>query len=729
MATIILSAVGQAIGGPIGQSIGAAVGSLIDNKVFGKSKGRSGPRLKELEIQTSSYGTQIPKILGKMRVAGSVIWASALKESSQKEGGGKGQPSYTSYSYSASFAVALSSGTIKHVGRIWADGNLVRGADGSFKIATGFRLYTGADDQQVDPLMAAAVGIDTCPAMRGISYVVFEDFALADFGNRLPQLTFEVIERDTPVAVHSIADAAAPGLILQNVTTGNTNFSVTGYALEGDSQADALAPLFDAMPISIRAQAAQLVITDPHAVTPATSPAIVAQANGKQLELSSKRAIESSLPTALQLRYYDTERDYQLGMQADNLLGTDGDSATIALPSSLTANRAKAIAQAKLLLLRGAAHTIEAHIIDSAHLIQLGDVIMLEDSKKHYRINRQEIFAGFTRIQASGTTNIPTLPAVNTDPGLHWIQPDYAIGPTQMLLLDLPAITREAGNKPLIAVAAAGTSPGWRGASVHVLEAGGYEAVGQITRPTTMGKLVTSLAYHPACYEDSKNTILIDVIHDQMSLPPGTGSAFDLSAPAIWVGGEILRYASAQKMGPRRYMISGLLRGQFATNPPATSHAVDTDIMVLERDSLFFLDSPYAEQSQVSIAALGPADTAPVVRNIAPEQLAIRPLAPCLGGARPNDDGSIMLEWRRRARIDDGWRDYVDQPVVEASESYTIGILHAGNIVSQHTSIQPSFVITPTQISQWPASGAITAEIRQLGTYSQSPAHVITLRP
>src|SRR3546814_14722593 len=91
---------------------------------------RSGPRLSELDVQTSTYGSQVPQIIGAMRVAGTVIWATDLNENKQKSGGGKGRPSVTSYSYSVSFAVAISSRPILRVGRIWADGNLLRGQIG-----------------------------------------------------------------------------------------------------------------------------------------------------------------------------------------------------------------------------------------------------------------------------------------------------------------------------------------------------------------------------------------------------------------------------------------------------------------------------------------------------------------------------------------------------------------------------------------------------------------------
>ncbi|HKR25666.1 MAG TPA: hypothetical protein VJS15_10430, partial [Allosphingosinicella sp.] len=198
MATLVLTAVGTVVGGPIGGAIGSIIGQYVDQTLLFAPKARHGPRLGELAVQTSSYGTPIPKIFGTMRVAGSVIWSTDLVEQRATSGGGKGRPKTVSYSYSASFAVALSARPVGAVGRIWADGKLLRGAAGDFKSATGFRLHPGGEDQAVDPLIAAAEGADLCPAFRGVAYAVFEDFQLEDYGNRIPSLTFEIIAEAEP---------------------------------------------------------------------------------------------------------------------------------------------------------------------------------------------------------------------------------------------------------------------------------------------------------------------------------------------------------------------------------------------------------------------------------------------------------------------------------------------------------------------------------------------------
>ncbi len=106
MATLVLSTVGTALGGPVGGAIGSLIGQSIDQQIFvlPKRKGRGSAISRSRRLHTA---TQIPRIYGTMRIAGSVVWATDLVESSETSGA-KGQPDVT-YSYSVSMAVALSS--------------------------------------------------------------------------------------------------------------------------------------------------------------------------------------------------------------------------------------------------------------------------------------------------------------------------------------------------------------------------------------------------------------------------------------------------------------------------------------------------------------------------------------------------------------------------------------------------------------------------------------------
>ncbi|HCY54476.1 MAG TPA: hypothetical protein DF715_02735 [Oceanicaulis sp.] len=159
--------------------------------------GREPARTDGLDIQTSTEGSPVPRVYGRMRLAGQVIWASRFRETRVKEQrSGKGTSASTSrYNYSVSFAVALCEGPIAGVGRVWANGA---------PLDTGritMRVHTGGEDQQPDPLIAMIEGADAAPAYKGLAYVVFEDLPLDDFGLRIPQLSFEVLGGgDAPMA-------------------------------------------------------------------------------------------------------------------------------------------------------------------------------------------------------------------------------------------------------------------------------------------------------------------------------------------------------------------------------------------------------------------------------------------------------------------------------------------------------------------------------------------------
>ncbi|MGA9581678.1 MAG: phage tail protein, partial [Allosphingosinicella sp.] len=336
MATLVLTAAGTAIGGPIGGAIGAIVGQQIDGRLFAP-KPRQGPRLGELAVQTSSYGSQIPKLFGTMRVAGTVIWATDLREERSKSGGGKGQPKIVDYSYSANFAVALSGRPILTVRRIWADGKLLRGAAGDFKTSTGYRLHLGGEDQSVDPLIAAVEGAGETPAYRGVAYAVFEDFQLADYGNRIPSLTFEVEADPGGTDVGSVAAALGEG-----VGTAGEWAALAGYAAGGDSVRAAIAALAELEPLSLIDDGEGLVLA-----AGAGTPVLIGEAEPGAAEPGAGGRSEwlrrsgDSVPAESTLAYYDPARDYQTGLQRASRPGQVLASDRSAVAAALDAATAK----------------------------------------------------------------------------------------------------------------------------------------------------------------------------------------------------------------------------------------------------------------------------------------------------------------------------------------------------------------------------------------------------
>jgi len=181
------------IGAIVGRLIGAVAGNAIDRALLGgRGANIDGPRLADLTVMASTEGAPIPRVYGRARLSGQVIWATNLEEvvTTQTQGGGKGMggsggTTETTYSYFANFAVGLCEGPIGAAMRVWADGNPLD--------LTGItmRVYAGSETQTADPLIIAKEG--NAPAYRGLAYVVFERLPLENFGNRIPQLSFEVV--------------------------------------------------------------------------------------------------------------------------------------------------------------------------------------------------------------------------------------------------------------------------------------------------------------------------------------------------------------------------------------------------------------------------------------------------------------------------------------------------------------------------------------------------------
>jgi hypothetical protein len=166
-----------------------------------------GPKLNDLKVQVSTYGQSIPKLYGTVRMAGNIIWSTPILETSHKKKlgkGGGGKAVQTTYTYRQSMAIGLCEGEIVGIRRIWINGELVYNLGTTASQYTilasketfyWMRIYYGTDDQQPSEYIQALEGVANTPAYRGLAYVVFQEFELADWQNRTPNFEFEVITK------------------------------------------------------------------------------------------------------------------------------------------------------------------------------------------------------------------------------------------------------------------------------------------------------------------------------------------------------------------------------------------------------------------------------------------------------------------------------------------------------------------------------------------------------
>jgi hypothetical protein len=262
MATLAFAAAGAAVGGAllpggvsllgltlsgaaIGAQVGALAGTYVDQSLTatsGATRVSEGPRLSDLRVMTAREGAAIPRLYGRARLGGQLIWATDFEEevittTSGTGGSGKGRPASsssgatstsTTYRYYANIAVGLCEGPITSIGRVWADGRLL---DLSGLV---WRLHAGDATQQPDSLVSARLGAGNAPAYRGLAYVVFERLPLAAYGNRIPQLSFEVFRAvdDLERRIRSVTLIPGGGEFVYATTPVTRRLSTTRSAAE-----------------------------------------------------------------------------------------------------------------------------------------------------------------------------------------------------------------------------------------------------------------------------------------------------------------------------------------------------------------------------------------------------------------------------------------------------------------------------------------------------------------
>lgn len=269
---------GNPAGALLGAQLGFTAGLIVANILFAEKQVLEGARLEDLKVTTSTYGKVIPLIKGTKRVGGNVFWATDLVEhaNTQTSGGKGGGPKVksTTFTYTASFAVGFSNGPDSCILKIWADGKLIANLSGDAEplasevlginldprdlpwlspnatlgeddvakrqiTLPGLRLYLGTGDQEPDPAIQDDVGVDNCPAYRGLTYAVFEDMLLTDFGNRIPQITALVVHPSCVEAFPFDTLNSPDGIAFGTGATGPNDmwFSddfKTGVMVEGD---------------------------------------------------------------------------------------------------------------------------------------------------------------------------------------------------------------------------------------------------------------------------------------------------------------------------------------------------------------------------------------------------------------------------------------------------------------------------------------------------------------
>ena len=214
----------QALGAIAGGAIGFFTGvGVVQGAYWGYGIGSAfttteldaaeGPRLEDRSVQTSGYGEYIPRVYNTDQLAGNLIWLkdnqiTEIKNVEVVEQGGKGggtEQKVTTFNYTVTCAIGICEGPITGIRRVWADNKLIYDASDtgdttaiseSHKLINNWEVYLGTDSQSPSTTIEDEKGEGNVSAYRGLAYVVLIDFPLEDYGNRIPNLSFEIVDNE-----------------------------------------------------------------------------------------------------------------------------------------------------------------------------------------------------------------------------------------------------------------------------------------------------------------------------------------------------------------------------------------------------------------------------------------------------------------------------------------------------------------------------------------------------
>ena len=667
MATLVLGTVGRALGGPIGGLVGTFLGGTVDRAILGGGKAREGARLGNLAVQSSAYGEPLPRVYGSVRVAGNLIWTAGIAEAATTSGGGKrGGARTTNYSYSASFAVVLSAREVVRVARVWADGKLLRDAGGAWLTPVTMRLHDGSDGQAPDPLMVAAEA--AAPAYRGLAYAVFEDLPLADYGNRIPNLTFEVVADDGVVDAATVALNLAPWL-----GTAGGFAPVDGFvAARTGSAREPLAQLAQLFGLTLADDGARLVMRAGGAGDVALPSADLGAHAGENPHAArrSVRAAAGTIADSLAIGFLDPARDYQPGLQRATRHAGGARASQIDAPIVLAAAAAKQLATDMLARDVAARDTATLCLPWRALGVGAGARVSLPDDTRGWRVRRAS-FADFVVTLDVERQPLRAAVSMGADAGRVHDAGDAAPGPTTLHILDLPPLFDGGGVTPRLWIAAAGAAAGWRRCGIALSNDDGdsYAVAGEVGAPSPMGDITTPL---PEGCSDRWNQASVDVmlLSDTMWLESRNEAAVLAGGNLALIGDEIVQFSDALALGSGRFRLSSLLRARRGTTMAA--HPVGARFVMLDPLRLLALDPP-AELIGRTLrwrpTGSGDAGAPAIVAVLG--ATALRPLSPVFLTMR-RDGADTLFDWRRRSRSGFAWLDGVDAPLGEAREAYRV---------------------------------------------------------
>ena len=437
---------------------------------------------------------------------------------------------------------------------------------------------------------------------------------------------------------------------------------------------------------------------------------------GVDQQLKQSREMDSQMPVKITANYLDAGRNYDTNTQTWERLNTDSvNTRSLDLPIVLTATQAAQIVERL-----GGIYWLERVDFGPftlpptyAHL-EPTDIITLDVGYAVYEMRLTSVnYKSDGSLECMARPNNAAVYVSNaTADDVDQSGSVEMKGGSAYQMLDIPPVNSELQNSPGMIGVMAGYYQAWSGGTIYRSQDASqtWEDLQSFAAPCTYGFARDTLPANTGTLINYGDTLRVDLVAGELDSVTEAQMLNGANVCAYGKNGrmEVLRFMTATLEMDGSYTISGLWRGDFGSEWATGLHEVG-DVFVLLNDS----DAATITMAQGQIGVpidyrgitSGDDIDADSSRTIVYAGANLECLSPCHASATGKTLGDVTITWHRRSRIN-GWRDYVDAPLGEASESYEVEILLSGTVVRTLTSSVESVVYTAadqaTDIGSYP---------------------------
>lgn len=528
-------------------------------------------------------------------------------------------------------------------------------------------FYIGSESQTVNATMEAYEGTGNVPAYRGTAFMVIKRLKLQNFGNRVPQFTFQVAEDRAKTVKQAIADICEAAGFTTYDTSAIGNGRLRGMLIEGPQVPARLLEQI-MIPYGIMSQEDNGTINFfPRGEPEASDYYPIADANlGARMEGEQGRrrvvftdVAGTELPTEVVINYIDVDNQYQKGSTRERRrIVTIPNVLSLDFPIVWGADTARTVAKRILWQAWGGRVTAQFTVGPELIFLQEGDPIRFSVGSDTYYARITEISDGANFLReikcVVETARALRTRATSTQLITPARVPIYEPSDLDMILSDLPALREEdiTGTGFYVGVALDDQTQVWRGGVVYSsLDNVLYTSLSSFSQQATMGVTTTTLAAGPEDVWDRINTVTVTI--DYGSLESVSEDAVLQGQNWMLIGDEIVGFANAVLIGTKTYTLSTLIRGQRGTIAGISSHATGEAVLLLST-GLRFVSLPSSILDQIrlykAVPIDGTLDETVAYQIFTTTGNTLRPFPPAAVTGTRDGSNNLTIDWERTTR-------------------------------------------------------------------------------